>query len=219
MAVAGPVLTGAPSNSAPTPAAAPVRQPGIEQPVRIDHDLRCWNALQNRFRPAFHRVVSPGRAATTRSGELHTGEPSGEFRARSPPACRIANGVARTPVSPASMAGATQVFHRQADRTVLAHHRSRPGLRDRIREAHYVIVVASREHVVRHGARFRRERLRAVGLVLRGKDRTCGKGGRGDRDRSHARPVHGRDGLPPRDRSATNAATERCSEDGYIVIH
>jgi hypothetical protein len=76
MAVAGLVLTGAPSNSAPTPAAAPVRQLGIEQPVLIDHDLRCWNALQNRFRPAFHRVDSRGRVSTTRSGELHTGEPS-----------------------------------------------------------------------------------------------------------------------------------------------
>jgi hypothetical protein len=117
------------------------------------------------------------------------------------------------------MAGATQVFDRYADRTVLEHHRPRPGLRARIREAHHVIVVASRERVVRHRARFRRERLRALGLVLRGKDRTCGEGGRGDRERRRAIPADDRDGSPPRDRRATNTATERCSEDDHIVIN
>ena len=48
---------------------------GIRYAVMIDNDSSYWNALGNRYWPAFYLVGRDGRIAATAVGELHRGEP------------------------------------------------------------------------------------------------------------------------------------------------
>jgi thiol-disulfide isomerase/thioredoxin len=60
-----------------------VRELGIRYPVLIDNDFAYWNALGNRFWPAFYLVDPQGRIVDRRIGELHTGQRSAdEFEQR-----------------------------------------------------------------------------------------------------------------------------------------
>jgi thiol-disulfide isomerase/thioredoxin len=58
--------------------AAHVRQFGIDYPVLVDNDFRYWQALGNRFWPAFYLVDPQGRITAKRIGELHSGERSSD---------------------------------------------------------------------------------------------------------------------------------------------
>jgi len=60
----------------PAAVAAHVKQLGIGYPVLIDNDFRYWNALGNRFWPAFYLIDPQGRIVAKRIGELHSGERS-----------------------------------------------------------------------------------------------------------------------------------------------
>jgi thiol-disulfide isomerase/thioredoxin len=51
---------------------------GIRYPVMIDNDASYWNALGNRYWPAFYLVGRDGRIVTTAIGELHRGEKRGD---------------------------------------------------------------------------------------------------------------------------------------------
>lgn len=62
----------------PAAVAAHVQQLGINYPVLIDNDFRYWNALGNRFWPAFYLIDTQGRIVATRIGELHPGERSAD---------------------------------------------------------------------------------------------------------------------------------------------
>ena len=62
----------------PAAVAAHVQQLGIAYPVFVDNDFRYWNALANRFWPAFYLIDAQGRIVATRIGELHTGERSAD---------------------------------------------------------------------------------------------------------------------------------------------
>lgn len=62
----------------PAAVAAHVRQLDIRYPVLVDNDFRYWNALENRFWPAFYLIDPQGRMVATRIGELHSGEPSAD---------------------------------------------------------------------------------------------------------------------------------------------
>lgn len=62
----------------PAAVAAHVRELGIAYPVLIDNDFRYWQALDNRFWPAFYLVDAQGRIVATRIGELHAGERSAD---------------------------------------------------------------------------------------------------------------------------------------------
>jgi hypothetical protein len=62
----------------PASVAAHVRQLGIDYPVLIDNDFRHWQALGDRFWPAFYLIDAEGRIIATRIGELHSGERSAD---------------------------------------------------------------------------------------------------------------------------------------------
>ncbi|MGB8327303.1 MAG: redoxin family protein [Steroidobacteraceae bacterium] len=47
---------------------------GIDYPVMIDEDYRFWNALENRYWPAFYLFDAKGRLVAMHAGELHLGE-------------------------------------------------------------------------------------------------------------------------------------------------
>ena len=55
-----------------------VKELGIAYPVMIDADYSYWNALENRYWPAFYLVDRKGRIVETALGELHRGEPRGD---------------------------------------------------------------------------------------------------------------------------------------------
>jgi thiol-disulfide isomerase/thioredoxin len=55
-----------------------VKELGIGYPVMIDADYSYWNALGNRYWPAFYLVDRSGRIVQTAIGELHRGEARGE---------------------------------------------------------------------------------------------------------------------------------------------
>jgi thiol-disulfide isomerase/thioredoxin len=55
-----------------------VRQLGIAYPIMVDDDFRYWNALGNRFWPAFYLIGPDGDVVATRIGELHTGQRSAD---------------------------------------------------------------------------------------------------------------------------------------------
>jgi thiol-disulfide isomerase/thioredoxin len=55
-----------------------VRQLGIDYPVMVDDDFRYWNALGNRYWPAFYLIGPDGRILATRVGELHAGQRSAD---------------------------------------------------------------------------------------------------------------------------------------------
>jgi thiol-disulfide isomerase/thioredoxin len=59
-----------------------VKQLGIRYPVMVDDDFRYWNALGNRYWPAFYLIGPDGDIVATRIGELHVGQrPADEFEA------------------------------------------------------------------------------------------------------------------------------------------
>ncbi len=52
-----------------------VRQLGIDYPVLLDPESAYWNAVGNRYWPAFWLLGRDGRLVATAIGELHAGEP------------------------------------------------------------------------------------------------------------------------------------------------
>jgi thiol-disulfide isomerase/thioredoxin len=55
-----------------------VERLGVAYPVMLDADYSYWNALENRYWPAFYLVGPDGRIEATAIGELHRGDESGE---------------------------------------------------------------------------------------------------------------------------------------------
>jgi len=55
--------------------AAKVREFGLDHPVMIDNDFTYWDALGNRFWPAFYLVDKQGRIRHRFFGETHEGDP------------------------------------------------------------------------------------------------------------------------------------------------
>jgi len=51
-----------------------VRQLGIDYPVLLDAQSQYWNAVGNRYWPAFWLLDRQGRLVATAIGELHAGE-------------------------------------------------------------------------------------------------------------------------------------------------
>ena len=49
----------------------------------VDRDFRYWNAIGNRFWPAFYLVDPRGRIVASRIGELHEGDRSADEFERS----------------------------------------------------------------------------------------------------------------------------------------
>jgi hypothetical protein len=49
---------------------------GVEQPVMLDTDYSYWNALGNRFWPAFYLIDKQGRIRARLVGEQHEGDAS-----------------------------------------------------------------------------------------------------------------------------------------------
>jgi thiol-disulfide isomerase/thioredoxin len=49
---------------------------GVEQPVMLDNDYSYWNALGNRFWPAFYLIDKQGHIRVRLVGEQHAGDPS-----------------------------------------------------------------------------------------------------------------------------------------------
>lgn len=48
---------------------------GIQYPVMIDGDFSYWNAMGNRYWPAFYVIDAAGKLRSTAIGEMHIGEP------------------------------------------------------------------------------------------------------------------------------------------------
>ena len=63
---------------------AAVEELGVKYAVMLDNDFSYWNALGNRYWPAFYLVGRTGRIEATAIGELHLSESSatGERRLR-----------------------------------------------------------------------------------------------------------------------------------------
>lgn len=57
---------------------AAVKKHGIGYAVMLDNDFSYWNALGNRYWPAFYLIDRTGNVAATAIGELHRGKPSGD---------------------------------------------------------------------------------------------------------------------------------------------
>ena len=55
--------------------AAAVRKLGITYPVMIDNDFSYWQALGNRYWPAFYLIDTNGKLVASTFGELHAGTP------------------------------------------------------------------------------------------------------------------------------------------------
>lgn len=55
-----------------------VRELGISYPVMIDADFSYWQAMNNRYWPAFYLVDRDGALVETAIGELHRGDRRGE---------------------------------------------------------------------------------------------------------------------------------------------
>ena len=51
---------------------------GIPYPVMLDSDFSYWNAMANRYWPAFYLIDRQGRLAATAAGELHAGQTRGD---------------------------------------------------------------------------------------------------------------------------------------------
>ena len=62
----------------PAAVAAAVEKLGIDYPVLLDNDFRYWNALDNRYWPAFYLIDADGRIVAARIGELHSGQRSAD---------------------------------------------------------------------------------------------------------------------------------------------
>ncbi len=52
---------------------AKVQEFGLTHPVMIDNDMRYWQALRNRYWPAFYLVDKRGRIRSMYVGETHAG--------------------------------------------------------------------------------------------------------------------------------------------------
>jgi thiol-disulfide isomerase/thioredoxin len=50
-----------------------VKRLGITYPVMLDTDFSYWNAMRNRYWPAFYLIDRRGRIAASAIGELHEG--------------------------------------------------------------------------------------------------------------------------------------------------
>jgi thiol-disulfide isomerase/thioredoxin len=57
---------------------AAVEKYGIGYAVMLDNDFSYWNALGNRYWPAFYLIDQAGGVAATAIGELHRGESRGD---------------------------------------------------------------------------------------------------------------------------------------------
>jgi thiol-disulfide isomerase/thioredoxin len=53
---------------------AAVKKLGITYPVMIDGDFSYWNAMKNRYWPAFYVIDGAGRVRSQAIGEMHVGE-------------------------------------------------------------------------------------------------------------------------------------------------
>jgi thiol-disulfide isomerase/thioredoxin len=53
-----------------------VKRLNIRYPVMIDTDFSYWNAMGNRYWPAFYVIDREGRVRQRSIGEMHIGEPS-----------------------------------------------------------------------------------------------------------------------------------------------
>jgi hypothetical protein len=53
---------------------AAVREQNITYPVMLDADYSYWNALNNRYWPAFYVVDAHGNVAAQAIGEMHIGQ-------------------------------------------------------------------------------------------------------------------------------------------------
>jgi thiol-disulfide isomerase/thioredoxin len=49
---------------------------GIKYPVMLDADYSYWNALNNRYWPAFYLIDRDGRIRAQATGEIHVGDPN-----------------------------------------------------------------------------------------------------------------------------------------------
>lgn len=67
-----------PSERDPMQVRKAVERLGIRYPIMIDNDSSYWNALGNRYWPAFYLVGRDGRIVATAIGELHRGEARGD---------------------------------------------------------------------------------------------------------------------------------------------
>lgn len=62
---------------------AAVTRLGISYPVLLDNDFSYWNAMGNRYWPAFYLIDRQGRIVATQIGELHEGQArADEFEAQ-----------------------------------------------------------------------------------------------------------------------------------------
>lgn len=52
-----------------------VRQYGLQHPVMLDNDFSYWNALGNRYWPAWYLLDREGRVRAVHAGEVHAGDP------------------------------------------------------------------------------------------------------------------------------------------------
>jgi thiol-disulfide isomerase/thioredoxin len=57
---------------------AAVDKLGIDYPVMLDADYSYWNAMGNRYWPAFYLIDASGRIAAQTIGEMHVGESRAE---------------------------------------------------------------------------------------------------------------------------------------------
>lgn len=55
-----------------------VERLGIEYPVMLDPEFRYWNAMGNRYWPAFYLIGPDGTLLTQSIGEMHVGESRAE---------------------------------------------------------------------------------------------------------------------------------------------
>jgi thiol-disulfide isomerase/thioredoxin len=51
---------------------------GLPYPVMLDNDFSYWNAMANRYWPAFYLIDRQGRIGATAAGELHAGQARGD---------------------------------------------------------------------------------------------------------------------------------------------
>lgn len=80
----------------PEAVAAKVREFGLGHPVMIDNDHRYWEALGNRYWPAFYLIDRQGRIRERFVGETHAGEPQAQ-RIEAAIAALLAEGMSGKP--------------------------------------------------------------------------------------------------------------------------
>ena len=52
-----------------------VKEFDLKHPIMIDNDFSYWNALGNRYWPAFYLIDKQGRLRALYAGETHEGDP------------------------------------------------------------------------------------------------------------------------------------------------